>query len=83
MWTKLGQWDIKQFESSFVELTHKNFTALKQNWTRETENALRAAVPGRWQDVQAVLQQAKCADQPVRPLTTAASARVIDDGARR
>jgi hypothetical protein len=67
LWTRIGHWDAKTFEDSFVELTKKNVAALKQNWTQAMETTIRGAAPGRWRDVQAVLQQADAlAARPAR-----------------
>jgi hypothetical protein len=57
LWTHLERWNIQSFGEAFVDRTKKNFQALKRGWTKEVEQAVRAAIPGRWRDIQTVLQQ--------------------------
>ena len=58
LWTRLEGWDQKRFGDMFVERTKKNAEALHVKWTPQMENALRGAVPGRWNDISQVLQRA-------------------------
>jgi beta-galactosidase/beta-glucuronidase len=59
IWTKIENWDVKHFAETWVEKTKANAAAVKQNWTKEMETALMSAVPGRWRDIQAILQEAQ------------------------
>lgn len=56
LWSKREGWDGLRFESNFLERTKKNILQLGRKWTAEMEKAVRAAAPGRWRDIQAVLQ---------------------------
>ncbi len=53
---KLGR---GQFETEFLKHAQKNFAAAGQPWNREVEQAVRAVLPNRWQDISAVLQEAE------------------------
>jgi hypothetical protein len=59
VWTKIENWTPEKFADAFLDRTKKNFAALKRNWTKEVEQAVRSVIPGRWRDIQAVLQQAE------------------------
>ena len=58
VWANQEGWDEKKFGDNFVDRTHKNAEAKKIKWTPQIENALRAAVPGRWRDITQVLSVA-------------------------
>jgi hypothetical protein len=59
LWSKLEGWSQEQFTQHFVERTKENADALHVKWTKEMENALRAAAPGRWKDISEMLQEAQ------------------------
>ena len=58
MWTRLENWDLKKFGEHFVERTRQNLKNVGQNWTSEIERQVMGSIPGRWADVQRVLQEA-------------------------
>lgn len=59
IWTKLEHWDVKKFTEVWIEKTKANAAALKRNWTGAMENALVGAAPGRWKDIQLILDEAE------------------------
>jgi flagellar motility protein MotE (MotC chaperone) len=59
MWAQLEGWNRDQFTRSFIERTRKNLETLKEPWTREIDATVRALIPNRWGDIQAVLQAAR------------------------
>jgi hypothetical protein len=61
LWTKRESWDLAKFEMHFVDRTKKNLLQLGKKWTPDVEKLVRAAVPGRWRDVQAVLSEVAAA----------------------
>jgi hypothetical protein len=58
LWVQLEHWTMQQFSDAFVMRTKENAEALHVNWTQQMENALRAAAPGRWRDISAVISAA-------------------------
>lgn len=56
LWTRLEGWNRDEFFRHFVERTRKNAAAVKQPWTATVEQQVKALLPGRWADIQAVLQ---------------------------
>ena len=58
IWTTLEHWDLRTFAEQFTARTKKVFESLKRPWTRDVESQVRAMVPGRWADVQAVVHEA-------------------------
>jgi hypothetical protein len=58
LWARLENWDVRKFGQNFVERTKQNLKALGRAWTSEIEKQVIAAIPGRWADVQRVLQDA-------------------------
>jgi len=58
LWSKLEGWNQEQFTQHFVERTKENADALRVKWTKEMENALRAAAPGRWTDISEMHREA-------------------------
>lgn len=56
VWAKRENWDVKKFGEAFVERTKKNVLAMKANWTAAMEQGVRAAIPGRWRDIEEVLR---------------------------
>jgi hypothetical protein len=59
----LGHWDEKQFTDAFLERARENAKVMNVNWTSEMEGALKAAAPGRWLDVSAVVSEAEAASK--------------------
>jgi len=58
LWSKLEGWNQEQFTQHFVERTKENADALRVKWTKDMENALRAAAPGRWTDISEMHREA-------------------------
>jgi len=58
IWTRLEQWDLREFTDEFINRTKKSLESRKQPWTRDYEQTIRALIPGRWGDVQIVLTTA-------------------------
>jgi hypothetical protein len=59
LWAKMENWGEQKFAEVFVERTKKNAEHMKMNWTKEMEQALKNAAPGRWQDIAMVLDEAQ------------------------
>lgn len=59
LWTKLENWDAQKFTDAFLDRSKKNAEVMNLMWTKEVEDELRAAAPGRWQDITAVLSEAE------------------------
>jgi len=55
IWALIGHWDEKSFAQMFLERTKKNAEANGVKWTKEMENAILAAAPGRWRDISQVV----------------------------
>jgi len=62
MWAQLENWSEQKFTEVFLERTRKNAGEMKISWTKEMEQALRGAAPGRWRDISMVLEEARKAD---------------------
>jgi hypothetical protein len=58
IWTTEMGFTEASFGDAFVAHTKKVFTESTRPWTGEVERTLRAAVPGRWADIQQVLAAA-------------------------
>jgi hypothetical protein len=58
IWTHEERLNARTFTDALVEHTRRNVEAAGQQWTTPIEQAVRAAAPHRWQDVQKVLQAA-------------------------
>jgi hypothetical protein len=58
IWTALERWDLRTFGEQFTGRMKKNLESLKRPWTRDVEGQIRGLVPGRWADVQAVVNEA-------------------------
>lgn len=58
VWTKLEGWTEQQFARSFVQKTKETIEAMRRPWTREIEETVKNAIPGRWRDIVAVLKEA-------------------------
>lgn len=59
LWTTLEKWDQKKFGEVLLDKTKQSAAAAKANWTPQMENALTAAIPGRWRDITAIVEQAR------------------------
>jgi hypothetical protein len=59
LWASLEGWGEKEFTQTFIEHTRKTAEHMNVKWTQDMEQSLRAAAPGRWRDVSAVLDQAR------------------------
>lgn len=59
LWAKMGNWDEQKFTQIFIERTKKNAQEMNVKWTQDMEKTLRAAAPGRWRDISAVLANAQ------------------------
>ena len=55
VWTRAERWSARQFGERFIERTKKNLAEMKEPWTSALEREVRALVPGRWGDIQAVI----------------------------
>lgn len=64
IWTRAERWDLGKFGDQFLARTKKNFAELKRPWTRQIEEQVRALVPGRWGDIQAVIRAAGATGGP-------------------
>ncbi len=82
LWAKQENWDMQKFGEMFVGRTKKNAQALKVKWTKEMENALWSAVPGRWRDITAVLAEAERM-MPPKPPAKEASGQVHEKGGEK
>lgn len=58
VWTRLERWNRDQFAENFIARSKKNAAAVKQPWSSAVERQVRALLPSRWADIQAVLQAA-------------------------
>jgi hypothetical protein len=59
VWVDEKEMDAAEFEDAFTENAKQNFTTGGGQWTADVEQAVREQfVPGRWRDVEAVLEAA-------------------------
>ena len=58
VWTRLERWNRDQFAENFIARSKKNAAAVRQPWSTAVEQQVRALLPGRWADIQSVLQAA-------------------------
>lgn len=58
LWTHREGFDQAGFVKAFGDHTRKNFAAARRPWTAAVEQGLRQVLPGRWQDIQAILREA-------------------------
>lgn len=58
IWTKLEGWNEPKFGQAFLAKTKQNVQALGRPWTKQVEETIKKAIPGRWRDITAVLQAA-------------------------
>ncbi len=59
IWTRLENWDLKEFGDELIARAKKDVERARQPWTRDVEQRIRALVPGRWGDVQTVMTTAE------------------------
>lgn len=58
MWTRLEGWTQAEFVDSFIRKTRETVAAAGRPWSNDAEAQLRKAAPGRWADIQTVIQTA-------------------------
>lgn len=58
LWVDEKDMDAEEFEDAFVEHARKNIIAAGQAWNADVEEVVRDYAPGRWQDIEAVLEAA-------------------------
>ena len=58
IWAEEKDMDREEFADAFVAHAEKNILAAGQPWNAEVEEVVRDYAPGRWQDVEAVLEEA-------------------------
>jgi hypothetical protein len=58
-WAIQGDWDEQQFTQHWIERTQKNAQAMHIAWSKPMEDALRAAAPNRWRDIDKVVKKAR------------------------
>ena len=58
LWSKIENWDQQKFGEVFLDKTKQNAAAAKVKWTKQMEQSLLSLVPGRWRDIQMVLDEA-------------------------
>jgi len=58
IWVDEKEMDAEAFEEAFVAHAERNFEAAGQEWNAEVEAVVRDYAPGRWEDVEAVLEAA-------------------------
>jgi hypothetical protein len=56
LWTHEKGFDANGFTDAFVEHTKKNFESANRDWNGQIEDAVRAVLPNRWNDIQQVLR---------------------------
>jgi hypothetical protein len=59
IWTVEKRFTDRSYAEAFVQQTRKNVEATGTTWSVETEGLVRQLAPGRWRDIQAVLQAAR------------------------
>ena len=64
LWAREGGFDERGFAESFAEHTKKNVVASGRSWSDDFDRMVRGAAPGRWRDIQAVLQEAATRSSP-------------------
>jgi len=57
-WSTLEGWGQEEFTQHWVERTKENAKDLHVPWTKQMEDTLRNAAPGRWGDISAMMNQA-------------------------
>jgi hypothetical protein len=64
LWTHEKGFDQGSFTEAFIQHTKKNFEAADRDWNAQVEDAVRAVLPNRWNDIQQVLRTASEARGP-------------------
>ena len=59
LWSMIEEWDQAGFASNFIEHTRKAVEAAGGNWDQQALGVLQDAIPGRWQDIQRVIEVAR------------------------
>lgn len=59
LWSMMEQWDQAGFARAFAEHTRKIVEAGGGSWDDQARAVIDAAVPGRWQDIQRVVDAAR------------------------
>jgi hypothetical protein len=57
-WSTLEGWGQEEFTQHWVERTKENAEDLHVPWTKQMEDTLRNAAPGRWGDISEMMNQA-------------------------
>jgi len=63
VWSELEGWGQEEFTQHFVERVKENVQAKNVQWTKEMENQLLAAAPGRWRDISEMRNQAQALEK--------------------
>jgi hypothetical protein len=58
LWTRLEDWNLREFTDEFVEYTKKQVEDAGTRWTDQMRDLLRNAAPNRFNDITTVLQEA-------------------------
>jgi hypothetical protein len=58
LWAEEKDMDAEKFEDAFVAHARRNIVASGQTWNAEVESVVRDYAPGRWEDVETVLEAA-------------------------
>jgi hypothetical protein len=59
LWTVEQKFSEKKFGEAFLGHTRKNVEGAGQKWTKEFEEIVKQRTPNRWQDIVAILRDAK------------------------
>jgi hypothetical protein len=62
-WSTLEGWGQEEFTQHWVERTKENAQDLHVPWTKQMEDTLRNAAPGRWGDISAMMSQAQALEK--------------------
>ena len=62
-WSTLEGWGQEEFTQHWVERTKENAEDLHVPWTKQMEDTLRNAAPGRWGDISAMMSQAQALEK--------------------
>ncbi|HYO45112.1 MAG TPA: hypothetical protein VEY33_00250 [Gemmatimonadota bacterium] len=63
LWSVQESLDLGSFGDAFVEHTQKNFETAGQPWTEEVAGLVRSLVPNRWQDIAAIVEEARSSSE--------------------
>ncbi len=61
LWSVQENLDAGSFGEAFLEHTRKNFETAGQPWTEEIEGLVASLVPNRWNDIAAIVEEARSA----------------------